>query len=182
MRKTGRIFQAGPQRRSVPDFIRVKELMQEGKIGPLTEMHASVYVPSLNNNWLPTQPTPDPEQCDWNVWLGPAPWRPYNAAYLGFGWRGIYGFEADSKKGTLLVSARMTDGATFLAHEQFAEEVFGPWRLVVVVKSPAELRTIAHRLDGQLTATIHAMYCCPPLQDANPLGIDRLVEGIRRRH
>ena len=70
MRKTGRIFQAGTQRRSVPNFIRVKELVQEGKIGPLTEMHASVYVPSLNNNWLPAQPTPDPEQCDWNVWLG----------------------------------------------------------------------------------------------------------------
>lgn len=97
MRKTGRIFQAGTQRRSVPNFSRVKELVQEGTIGPLTEMHASVYVPSLNNNWLPAQPTPDPEQCDWNVWLGPAPWRPYNAAYLGFGWRGVDDFEAGAR-------------------------------------------------------------------------------------
>lgn len=41
MRAMGRIFQAGTQRRSVPNFICVKELVQEGKIGPLTEMHAS---------------------------------------------------------------------------------------------------------------------------------------------
>jgi predicted dehydrogenase len=97
MRKTGCIFQAGTQRRSVPNFIRVKELVQDDKIGPLTEMHASVYVPSLGNNWLPAQPTPDPEQCDWNAWLGPAPWRPYNAAYLGRGWRGVYDFEAGAR-------------------------------------------------------------------------------------
>ncbi|MCE2726578.1 MAG: aldehyde dehydrogenase (NADP(+)) [Planctomycetaceae bacterium] len=49
----------------------------------------------------------------------------------------------------------VTDGATFLDHERLAEEVFGPWSLVVVVKTVAELRTMARHLDGQLTATIH---------------------------
>ncbi|NCY02245.1 MAG: gfo/Idh/MocA family oxidoreductase, partial [Planctomycetia bacterium] len=97
MRRTGRIFQAGTQRRSVPNFIKVKDLVQAGRIGGLQEMHASVYVPSLNNDWLPAQPTPPVEECDWNVWLGPAPWRPYNKDYLGRGWRGVYDFEAGAR-------------------------------------------------------------------------------------
>ena len=31
---------------------------------------------------LPAQPEPDPEVLDWNLWLGPAPWRPYNPQYI----------------------------------------------------------------------------------------------------
>jgi NADP-dependent aldehyde dehydrogenase len=49
-----------------------------------------------------------------------------------------------------------TDAANFLKHSALAEEVFGPSTLLVVASSPAELEQLAHRLDGQLTATIHA--------------------------
>jgi len=62
---------------------------------------------------------------------------------------------ADPTKTEAAGLVAVTDGATFLAHERLAEEVFGPWSLVVVVKSPADLRTMARHLDGQLTATIH---------------------------
>jgi predicted dehydrogenase len=29
---------------------------------------------------------------DWNMWLGPCPWRPYNARYVRGGWRGFFDF------------------------------------------------------------------------------------------
>ena len=78
IRKTGRIFQAGTQRRSVPNFAAAVDLARSGRLGTLERLNASVYRPTLGNDWLPAQPTPDRESCDWNLWLGPAAWRPYN--------------------------------------------------------------------------------------------------------
>ena len=37
-----------------------------------------------------------PEGFDWDMWLGPAPSRPYNSAYLPFVWRGWYDFGCGS--------------------------------------------------------------------------------------
>jgi len=98
MRKHGRIFQAGTQRRSVPNYIEAVELARSGKLGKLHELRASVYTPELRNDWLPAQPTPDPEVCDWNLWLGPCPWRPYHEDYVARGrWRGFFDFESGAK-------------------------------------------------------------------------------------
>ena len=36
----------------------------------------------LDNAWLPAEPTPPRDVVDWDLWLGPAPWRPYNQAYV----------------------------------------------------------------------------------------------------
>jgi NADP-dependent aldehyde dehydrogenase len=147
-----------------------------------------------------------------------------------------------------------TDSDTFLASPALAEEVFGPFSLVVAVPSMARMEEVARRLEGQLTATLHgtprdlqaagsllnilamkagrvivngfptgvevchAMQhggpwpatsdarftsvgaaalerfvrpvcyqdvpesCLPPaLHDANPLGIERLIDGVRTR-
>ena len=95
--ETGRIFQAGTQRRSVPNFQKVVQLAQSGKLGTLKSLHATVYVPELKNDWLPSQPTPDPEVCDWNMWLGPAPWRPYNKQYVDGRWRGLHDFDSGAR-------------------------------------------------------------------------------------
>jgi predicted dehydrogenase len=97
MKRTGRIFQAGTQRRSVPQFQSAVELARSGKLGKLDTLHASVYMPELGNTWLPGEPTPPVDVCDWNVWLGPAPWRPYNSAYIAGKWRGQYDFESGAR-------------------------------------------------------------------------------------
>jgi predicted dehydrogenase len=98
MHRTGRIFQAGTQRRSVPNFITAVELLHSGRLGRLTELHASVYEPRLDNSWLPAEPTPDPEECDWNLWLGPCPWRPYNSDYVvKRKWRGYHDFDSGAR-------------------------------------------------------------------------------------
>lgn len=94
---TGRVFQAGTQRRSVPNFQKAVEWVHAGQLGRLKRMHASVYVPVLDNHWKPAQPLPDRDEVDWNLWLGPAPWRPYNQAYCDGQWRGQWDFDSGAR-------------------------------------------------------------------------------------
>ncbi len=162
---------------------------------------------------------------------------------------------ADPQRTQVAALVLEADAATFVKREECAEEVFGPYSLIVPAASLADLRTLAAGLDGQLTATIHgtpedlaaagdlldilshkagrlivngfptgvevchAMQHGGPapatsdsrftsvgsaalerfirpvcyqdvpqallpaaLQDGNPLGIERLVEGVRGRH
>lgn len=49
-----------------------------------------------------------------------------------------------------------TDAAHFLSQHDLREEVFGPSSLVVACGTPEELESVAHSLEGQLTATVHA--------------------------
>ena len=92
-----RVFQAGTQRRSVPNFQKAVEWVHSGKLGKLHTMHASVYMPSLENSWLPAQAVPARDIVDWNMWLGPAPWRPFNQAYCDGKWRGQWDFDSGAK-------------------------------------------------------------------------------------
>ncbi len=96
-KRTGRVFQAGTQRRSVPNFRFAAEMARSGKLGKLQTLYASVYEPQLDNTWLPREQTPPKEVVDWNLWLGPAPWRPFNKAYVQGGWRGQFDFDSGAK-------------------------------------------------------------------------------------
>ena len=97
IRKTGRVFQAGTQRRSVGNFQAAVRLAHSGKLGKLQTLFASVYTPSIETTWLPGEPTPPRDVCDWDLWLGPAPWRPYNHRYVEGGWRGYWDFDSGAK-------------------------------------------------------------------------------------
>jgi predicted dehydrogenase len=97
MKCTGRVFQAGTQRRSVPNFQQAVELAHSGKLGKLHTLYASVYAPEIKSTWLPGEPTPPREVVDWNLWLGPAAWRPYNAKYVAGSWRGYFDFDSGAK-------------------------------------------------------------------------------------
>jgi hypothetical protein len=92
-----RVFQAGTQRRSVPNFQKAVELVHTGKLGKLHTMHASVYIPVLDNSWLPAEPLPPRDVVDWNLWLGPAAWRPFNQKYCDGGWRGQWDFDSGAR-------------------------------------------------------------------------------------
>ena len=46
----------------------------------------------MSHAWLPDEPQPSKEEVDWDAWLGPCPWRPYNSTYVRGGWRGHYDF------------------------------------------------------------------------------------------
>ncbi|MCX7886171.1 MAG: Gfo/Idh/MocA family oxidoreductase [Verrucomicrobiae bacterium] len=90
-----RVFQTGTQRRSISNFRLAVHLARSGKLGKLRRLHASVYDPLARHEWLPAEPEPPREQLDWDMWIGPAPWRPYNSRYVtGRGWQGFADFTA----------------------------------------------------------------------------------------
>lgn len=97
IRSTGRIFQAGTQRRNVPNFRSAAELVWNGRLGRIHTVHASIYELVDRHDWLPAQPEPDKETLDWDLWLGPAPWRPFNQSYVDGGWRGFHDFDSGAK-------------------------------------------------------------------------------------
>ncbi|RUL85300.1 Gfo/Idh/MocA family oxidoreductase [Tautonia sociabilis] len=136
-RQTGRVFQAGTQRRSVANFQKAVELATSGKLGTLKTLYASVYRPTLDNSWLPGEPTPPVDVCDWDRWLGPAPWRPYNEAYVQGRWRGYWDFDS---------GARLLDWA---AHTlDLCQQAKGADDTMPVEYEPAEHRITCRYEDG----------------------------------
>jgi predicted dehydrogenase len=64
-----------------------------GAIGSVREVHNWSSRPFWPQGLeRPRDTEPVPEGLDWNLWLGPAPERPFNRAYLPFVWRGWYDF------------------------------------------------------------------------------------------
>jgi len=86
MDRYGVVFQCGTQRRSVPRFAYAVELAQSGKLGELKTVYAEKAPPEWFKYHpyatLPPQPEPPKDEVDWDMWLGPAAWRPYNPEYL----------------------------------------------------------------------------------------------------
>ena len=77
------MFQAGTQRRSLPNFVYAIELARQGKLGKLHTVHAQPRgLKTVSSGWLPAQTEPDKNEVDWDLYLGPAAWRPYNAKLL----------------------------------------------------------------------------------------------------
>jgi predicted dehydrogenase len=73
----GVVFQTGSQQRSDYKFRFACELVRNGCIGRVKEIYVNVGGPP-EPCYLPAEPTP--ETLDWDMWLGPAPYRPFNAA------------------------------------------------------------------------------------------------------
>jgi predicted dehydrogenase len=84
----GTVFQVGSQQRSEWAFRRACEIVRNGWIGKVKTCYASLgrFAPPTT---LPGQPIPD--GFDYDRWLGPTPWYPYNAERVrgdfGGGWR-----------------------------------------------------------------------------------------------
>ena len=92
VRRYGRVFQVGTQQRSDRNFRFACELARNGYLG---KVH-TVKVGVPGGRALPTvQPKPVPPGLDYDLWLGPAPWTPYNDLKCSFNWY----FMADYCKG-----------------------------------------------------------------------------------
>jgi predicted dehydrogenase len=92
--------QMGNQGQASEDTRRLCEYVWAGAIGKVREAHIWTDRPSqglFNEYWpqgvgRPKDTPPVPESLDWDLWIGPAPMRPYNPAYLPFKWRGWWDF------------------------------------------------------------------------------------------
>ena len=82
-RRTGRVFQAGTQRRSLPNFMFAIDLARRGKLGKLHTLYAHpMGLSTVSSGWLPAENEPPKEEVDWDLYLGPAAWRPFNRKLL----------------------------------------------------------------------------------------------------
>ncbi|MEI7902138.1 MAG: Gfo/Idh/MocA family oxidoreductase [bacterium] len=91
----GRVYQAGMQRLSEANFTVTNELMRLGRLGEVKTVYAHLAPwggVNMSRTWLPAEPEPAKEEVDWDAWLGPCPWRPYNSSYVRGGWRHHYDF------------------------------------------------------------------------------------------
>jgi predicted dehydrogenase len=94
-KETGRVYQTGTQRLSEPNFVAAIELARSGKLGRVHTVRAHIAPwddALMRHDWLPAEPEPPKDVVDWDRWLGPTPWRPYNARYVSGGWRGFFDF------------------------------------------------------------------------------------------
>lgn len=130
IQKHKRVFQAGTQRRSVPNFRIAVDLARKGKLGQLIEVHAGILQLQDYLEPLPAQPEPDPAVVNWDKWLGPAPRLPYNEAYCKGRWRnhkGLYSAwrlpEWGSHTIDLCQWAAGADGTTPIEYEAKSESL-----------------------------------------------------------
>ncbi len=89
----GNVLQVGSQQRSNGAFRKAAELVRNGYIGKVHTIHAR-----LGNFPEPTQykAEPIPPELNYDRWLGPAPWEPYNFERIkgdyGGGWRRFWDY------------------------------------------------------------------------------------------
>ncbi len=76
VRRNDRVFQTGSIQRSSREFLRAGELVRNGVLGKLEKIEVGVGGPPVPCD-LPAEEAP--EGLDWEMWLGPAPSRPYNS-------------------------------------------------------------------------------------------------------
>jgi predicted dehydrogenase len=82
----GRVWQTGSWQRSSGEMRRAVELVRNGRIGKVARV--DVGLPS-GGRGKPADPNAKiPEELDWNFWLGPAPFRPFQGVY-DWDWRWV---------------------------------------------------------------------------------------------
>ena len=99
-REAGVATQMGNQGQASEGTRLICENIWGGAIGPVREVHvwtdrplrglSDVYWPQGVGR--PDETPPVPDRLNWDLWLGPAPERPYHPAYVPFRWRGWWDF------------------------------------------------------------------------------------------
>ncbi len=94
-RKYKVITQMGNQGHSGEGVRLIEEWINDGAIGKVREVHCWTNRPIWPQGMpRPAEGMPVPDGLDWDLWIGPAPMRPYHIAYHPFSWRAWWDFGA----------------------------------------------------------------------------------------
>ncbi len=85
------VTQMGTQIHAEDNYRRVVELIRAGTIGPVTEVRVWSHA-RYGGVKRPTETPEVPKELHWDLWLGPAPFRPYHPCYVPFKWRNWWDF------------------------------------------------------------------------------------------
>ena len=89
-KKYSRICQTGTQSRSMKGFQEAVEFLKAGKLGKIKLARGLCYNPRPSIGR--TEDTPVPAGIDFNLWLGPAPDRPFNATRFYYNWHWFWDY------------------------------------------------------------------------------------------
>lgn len=84
--------QMGTQIHATENYRRVVELVRAGAVGPVRAVHVWLGAGKWGGGERPTDTPPVPKGLHWDLWLGPAPERPYHSTYLPANWRRWWDF------------------------------------------------------------------------------------------
>jgi hypothetical protein len=147
-RRYGRVFQTGAQRLSEPNHVFAIEMARTGKLGPIHTVYADCrYRGGARHDWLPEQPLPPKDELDWDAWLGPCPWRPYNATYVNHGWYNCYDFATDVAMWGAHTLAQALAGIDMTNVSTIEFEYAGPDQTIVTRLSNG-VKLVLFRVDG----------------------------------
>ena len=92
-KKTGLVTQMGNQGHNIEGTMQTVEWIQSGVIGDVTEVHMWSNRPVWAQGAL-TRPegVPVPDNLKYDLWLGPAPEKPYHPDVVHFAWRGLWDY------------------------------------------------------------------------------------------
>ena len=91
-RKKKIVTQMGNQGHSEVNSRRLVELIQGGVLGEVKEVHVWTNRPIWPQGIGRPAQAPVPPHLDWDLWLGPAPYRPYHKDCVPFNWRAYWDF------------------------------------------------------------------------------------------
>lgn len=91
-RETKVVTQMGNQGHSQSESRRLVELIQAGVLGDVKEVHVWTDRPIWPQGIDRPAKMPVPEHLDWDLWLGPAPYRDFHDGCVPFKWRGFWDF------------------------------------------------------------------------------------------
>ncbi len=81
--------QMGNQGMATDSFRRTLEMVRDGALGEIREAHVWFVHGGPGPRDLPTGERPVPDYLNWDVWLGPLPFRPYHPARMSGAWREV---------------------------------------------------------------------------------------------
>jgi predicted dehydrogenase len=95
VKRTGKVFQVGSQGCADPKYHKAAEWIKAGKLGPLVWGQGSYCRNNAKNSeWTyPVDPEVNPDNLDWNRWLGRAPKIPFNPDHY-FSWHKYYAYNS----------------------------------------------------------------------------------------
>ena len=149
-RRYGRIFQTGAQRLSEPPHVFAIEMARSGRLGPIHTAYADCrWRGGFRRDWLPEEPAPPKEDLDWDLWLGPCPWRPYSSGYVGGGWYNFHDLATDIAMWGAHTVAQALAGLDMTDVSSMAFEYAGP-QATMVTRLSNGVKLVLYRVAGDV--------------------------------